>query len=199
MSSMKPLSHQVLASHVLAGRPANAEIHGKTTRQPAAAVRGGNWMLVTLVLLAIPAAAEAQFIFETNNDTITVMGYIGTNAVLTIPSAINGYPVTSIAAGAFFLSSTLTSVTIPDSVTSIGDDAFRYCVNLASVTMGSSVTDIGAAAFNGCTSLPIVRIPSSVTNLGAGPFSDCPSLSGIVVEPGNSVYCDLDGCSSTAA
>ena len=39
--------------------------------------------------------------------------------------------------------SSLTSVTIPNSVTSIGDYAFWYCTSLTSVTIPNSVTSIG--------------------------------------------------------
>ena len=37
----------------------------------------------------------------------------------------------------------LTSVTIPNSVTSIGDEAFDGCTSLTSVTIPNSVTSIG--------------------------------------------------------
>ena len=47
----------------------------------------------------------------------------------------------------------LTSVTIPNSVTSIGYEAFDRCYTLTRVTIPNSVTSIGDAAFDGCTSL----------------------------------------------
>ena len=42
----------------------------------------------------------------------------------------------------------LTSVTIPNSVTSIGDYAFDDCTSLTSVTIPNSVTSIGSGAFD---------------------------------------------------
>jgi hypothetical protein len=54
---------------------------------------------------------------------------------------------------AFFRCSSLTSITIGNSVTSIGNYAFGYCSSLTSVTIGNSVTDIGSNAFEGCSSL----------------------------------------------
>ena len=55
--------------------------------------------------------------------------------VLTIPSTIEGYTVTSIGAYAFYYCSSLTSVTIPDSVTSIGYYAFEGCNNVKDATV----------------------------------------------------------------
>lgn len=54
-----------------------------------------------------------------------------------------------------FSGSALKSVVVPDSVTSIGEYAFYSCTELANVTIGKSITNIGNNIFNGC---PINRI-----------------------------------------
>jgi BspA type Leucine rich repeat region (6 copies) len=43
----------------------------------------------------------------------------------------------------------LTSVSVPDSVTSIGDKAFAWCSALTSLTIPSSTASIGGSAFYG--------------------------------------------------
>ncbi|MBR4029716.1 MAG: leucine-rich repeat domain-containing protein, partial [Alistipes sp.] len=84
--------------------------------------------------------------------------------------------VTEIGEWAFWLCTSLTNFTIPDSVTSIGEGAFNGCYSLTSVTIGNSVTSIGNSAFANCTSLTNITIPDSVTEIGEGTFNGCYSL-----------------------
>ena len=73
--------------------------------------------------------------------------------------------VTKLIDYAFFFS-TLTSITIPNSVTSIGHFVFKGCSLLTSVIISNSVTKIGSNAFEKCTSLVSITIPDSVTSIG---------------------------------
>ena len=75
----------------------------------------------------------------------------------------------------------LTSITIPDSVTSIGDRAFYECTSLESATIGNGVTSIGGMAFYNCTSLMSIVISDSVTSLGESAFSGCTSLASATI------------------
>ena len=129
------------------------------------------WLLCVALL---PAVAQAQFTFTTNNGTITFTGYTGTNSSVVIPITTNGYPVTAIG-GAFSQNSptTLKSVTIPDSVKIIGDGAFNDCFNLTNVSMGQGVTSIGSSAFAFCGNLTGVTLPNSLTNIGGSAFWFC--------------------------
>ena len=71
---------------------------------------------------------EAAFPIEPNSDgtTCTITRYRGQEVNLTIPSSIAGYTVTSIGNYAFQNCTSLTSVTIPESVTRIRNEAFPY-------------------------------------------------------------------------
>jgi hypothetical protein len=100
---------------------------------------------------------------------------------VTVPSTINGYPVTSIGGSAFIMCWTVTSVTIPDSVTNIGDGAFYDCESLTNLTIPASVTSIGRSAFYACTSLTSVSVPNGVTNIGDDTFDACLSLTSLTI------------------
>ena len=54
----------------------------------------------------------------------------------------------------------------------ISDDAFEDCSSLTSVTIPNSVTSIGEFAFSSCKSLTSVTIPNSVTSIGRGAFPE---------------------------
>ena len=90
-----------------------------------------------------------------DDGTVEITGYNGKAEKLTIPDTLAGKKVTSIGDMAFHWRSSLTSITIPDSVTFIGDSAFDFCESLTSVSIPDSVTFIGDNAFSGCPDLTL--------------------------------------------
>lgn len=93
-----------------------------------------------------------------------------------LTSVTIGNSVTSIGEQAFSVCRSLISVEIPNSVLTIGEKAFSKCNSLISVIIPNSVMSIGGSAFSGCSSLTSVNIPNSVTSIGGGAFGSCSSL-----------------------
>ena len=133
-------------------------------------------------------------------------------------TVIIGEEVETIPAYAFRNCSSLTSITVPNSVTSIGSNAFFGCTSLitlnynaincivslpgwsalTTVIIGEEVKTIPSSAFSNCTSLTSVTIGNSVTDIGNNAFSRCSSLTSItipnsVTNIGNNAF---DGCAS---
>ena len=135
-------------------------------------------------------------------DTVSLVGYTVTPENLMIPKSVlyEGYTfkVTSIGESAFKNCTSLTSVTIGNSVTSIGNEAFYGCTSLTSVTVPDSVTSIGDYAFCNCTSLTSVTIPDSVTSIGDYAFCNCTSLTSVTIPDSvTSIgYSAFRGCTS---
>ena len=70
------------------------------------------------------------------------------------------------------------------SVTGVRYEAFRGCSSLTNVTIPNSVHEIGSEAFSGCTSLTSITIPSSVEKIGEDAFHNCTSLKDLCIEDG---------------
>ena len=91
-------------------------------------------------------------------------------------------------------SSVILSATVCN-VTSIGDNVFSSCTSLSYISIPNSITHIGDAAFL-FTGLTSISIPSSVTSLGENVFVGCYRLSSIKVDNGNTVYDSRNGCNA---
>ena len=83
--------------------------------------------------------------------------------------------VRKICGGTFGGSSSLTNVTISDSVTTIGDEAFSDCSVLKLITIPQNVAEIEEYAFSNCSSLESIIFESSDCNIYDGSYTICNS------------------------
>ncbi len=73
-------------------------------------------------------AADLQY--TVSDGAVTVTGYTGQSTAIAIPEAVEGAPVTAIAAGAFAEKAALTVIKLPPSILSIGFGALEDCTAL---------------------------------------------------------------------
>ena len=150
--------------------------------------------LFAFTFLPLHAASLDDLTYSSDDTSVTITDCDeSASGALVIPDTIDGLVVTSVNSEAFAECTSLTSITIPDSVTSIGTRAFQNCTSLSSITIPDSVTSIGDYAFYLCTSLTSITMPDSVTSIGGNPFSTCNSLTAIEVGADNSNYSSEDG------
>jgi hypothetical protein len=139
-------------------------------------------LLSLLLLLSLPAAVQAEdFLYTTNDGTITITDYMGPGGDVSIPGMINSLPVTRIRYNAFLSCINLSRITIPTNVTTVGANAFSLCTGLSSILVPNSVTNIGFGAFSGCASLSNITIPTNLTMIDDWAFVDCSSLINLVI------------------
>ena len=110
--------------------------------------------------------------------------YSGLSTV-TIPDTVeydgDKYPVVGISRDAFKNCSSLTSITLPNTIHNIREYAFEGCSGLESVVIPNSVTSIGENVFCNCTSLSSATLPDTIKYIPAAAFGNCSSLTSIEI------------------
>jgi len=152
----------------------------------------------TFNVAVINTATEGYYAYTVSNGEATITGCgEDVSGDIIIPSTLGGYPVTTIGNYAFDSCTSLTAVTIPDSVQTIDSYAFCDCDRLTTVTIPGSVQTIGNYAFSDCASLTSVTIGDGVQTIGGSMFAWCDSLTTVTIPDsvetiGNTAfwYCD---------
>ena len=166
--------------------------------------------LLCLVLLTAGMQAwadtEGDWTYTVENGEATVTECASTDNTLTIPSALGGYPVTTLGNGlsrfcpsvspqyviipssvtniagyAFYNQTSLLGVTIPTSVKEIGEYAFKGCWRMTELQLNEGLETIGNCAFNGCTALTEVVFPKTVNYIGMQVFENCTALESVTL------------------
>lgn len=126
-------------------------------------------------------SGDYQYSYVGEGKGIRLQGFSKNSALkkakkVSLPSELDGYPVTRIAINAFCRNRYLEEVKIPDSIEIIGRSAFEKCVSLRKVSIGRNVKIIEHDAFEGCEKLKTILGGESVQRIGWRAFKNCRSL-----------------------
>jgi len=86
----------------------------------------------------------------------------------------------------------LTTITLPNSLTSIGNYAFIFCYGITgALILPDGITNIGDAAFLSCSGITNLTFPTNLNSIGLGTFSKCTGIAGNVTFPNSLVSVGL--------
>ncbi len=126
-----------------------------------------------------------EFVYtETSDGYITVDGYTGESATLTVPSEIDGFTVNCIGSNAFAYKNTLEKIILPETVKKIDKNAFYGSKKLETVVFPESLEEIGEEAFADCRKLRSAELPKSLLKIGDAAFENCTNLKNLYIPKG---------------
>ena len=122
-------------------------------------------------------AKTKEYQYYVRDGVVEIEKYIGKKKKVTVPEKIEGKCVVSIR-NCFYRTS-VSSVTVPDSISAMNSRAFYNCKKLKKVKLSKKITTIPSGAFMGCTSLTKVSMSSSVSEIGDKAFWNCGALTSV--------------------
>lgn len=139
------------------------------------------------------ASIGLSFSLKDNEYTLADIGDCEDTDII-IPKTYNGCPVSAIGNRAFSSCSTLTRVTIPDSIISIGYRVFSYCDSLTNISVAENnqyFISVDGNLYDKDKSTIIQYsigkpdnsfiIPDGVTSIGSESFSGCINLTSVAI------------------
>lgn len=129
-------------------------------------------MAMSAAAFAADIYTEGAFQYTIDNESVTIVGYFGNESDVTVPNMIAGYPVNTIASGAF-LSESAKTIYLPDTITEIEGGAVKTGMT---IVYNSNVPAKNEA--------PDKSVPTSNTGsaVSAGTATDVPNDSEISSE-----------------
>lgn len=102
-----------------------------------------------------------------------------TKTEIVIADNCKGKPVEYVSNSAFKDCTSITSISIPDSVYEIDNSAFYGCTSLTNIRLPGNLRTIGNSVFYGCTSLTSISLPGNLRTIENYAFYGCTLLTSI--------------------
>lgn len=165
------------------------------------------WMLVAMLCASISATAYdfevdgiAYTITSLTDLTVSVDQLVNKDVTtISIPESVvyknRTLNVTSIKDNAFKGNTTLSEVSLPNTINSIGNKAFMNDSSLVAINTPHSLSYIGPEVFSGCSSITTFHIPAGIEQIPYRAFYGCKSLKSIELNAsinsiGEAAFCE---------
>lgn len=115
------------------------------------------------------------FIYTFDHKGIIITNYLGTDAIVDVPSVIDGNPVFAIGYGAFKYSN-ITQINLPEGLCEIHCRAFYNCHQLESIVLPESLSYLEQSAFSYCDNLKKVTFLKEFDGIDKSAFDSSDAI-----------------------
>ncbi|MBQ4290098.1 MAG: leucine-rich repeat protein, partial [Clostridia bacterium] len=139
-----------------------------------------SFLVAVLILFSFPISTiaygedfltDGDWQYTLSGNRATIMGYLGSEADVTVPATVGGVPVRT-----FFCdlqeNKTITVLRFEEGIETILDYACRNCESLSEVYLPNSLKSIGGEAFSRDPNLLVVSVPASIQEVEMRFLSD---------------------------
>lgn len=137
---------------------------------------------ILAMMLNLPVLAEDESVWNFDTTNYSLNGYSGAGGDVVIPDTIQGCTVDAVGTGVFNGADNITSITFPETVKQLEQDVGSWCSSLTHVTLPESLLIIGGGCFSSDESLEEITIPSQVCYIGMNAFGFCSNLNTVTFE-----------------
>ncbi len=114
---------------------------------------------------------ENGYLFYEDGSLCYLLGVMGNAEELSLPKNCHGKSYI-IREYAFYLNTSITTITVPEGVTAIEANAFAHCRGLTDIAFPKSIVSIGERAFFECDELKEISFEKGITAIGKFAFDE---------------------------